>query len=209
MPENPPVDRSGAPRVFGPHRRWSDLRPCLGLPEATLAALDRAVAFAVGRHGDQRRPAGEPYVEHLLETLDVLVHGPGVRDQDVLVAAILHDVVEDTATSDEEVREAFGAGVAGLVAWVTKPEAAGDAARLAYLGSLREAPDDAVLLKLADRLSNVQRLDTHPRPGKRASYYAETVAHLLPLASRHPWYEAWYAAWRDRHAGLLDAGRGR
>jgi guanosine-3',5'-bis(diphosphate) 3'-pyrophosphohydrolase len=206
MPENPHLDPAGAPRVFGPHHRWSDLRPRLGLPEPTLATLDRAVAFAVERHGDQRRPAGEPYVEHLLETVDVLVHGPGARDPDILAAGVLHDVVEDTETSAEEVREAFGAGVAVLVAWVTKPAGKGDAARLTYLRSLAEAPDDAVLLKLADRLSNVQRLDTHPRPAKRASYYAETVAHLLPLASRHPWYEAWYAAWRDRHAGLLDAG---
>jgi len=205
MPQNPPVDRTGTPRVFGPHRRWSDLRPRLDLPEPTLTALDRAVAFAVERHGDQRRPAGEPYVEHLLETVDILRHGPGVSDPDVLVAGVLHDVVEDTETSAEEVREAFGDGVAGLVAWVTKPEASGDAARLTYLRSLEEAPDDAVLLKLADRLSNVQRLDTHPRPAKRASYYAETVAHLLPLAPRHPWYEAWYAAWRERHASLLDA----
>jgi hypothetical protein len=53
-------------RTFGPHRRWSDLRAKLDgrLPERTLAALDRAVIFAVERHGLQRRPAGEPYVEH-------------------------------------------------------------------------------------------------------------------------------------------------
>jgi len=56
-----------------------------------------------------------------------------------------------------------------------------------------------VWLKLADRLSNVQRLETHPRPGKRADYYAETVTHFLPLAEGRPFYEHWYAFWREKH----------
>jgi (p)ppGpp synthase/HD superfamily hydrolase len=193
----------GSPETFGPHRRWSELRPRLDLPGSTLAALDHAVAFATERHGDQRRPAGEPYVEHLLETVDVLVNGPGITDPDVLVAGVLHDVVEDTATGLDEVRAAFGADVAELVGWVTKPAADSGASRDAYLRSLAGAPERAVLLKLADRLSNVQRLETHPRPAKRASYYAETVTYFLPLAARHAWYERWYGAWRDRHAGLL------
>jgi (p)ppGpp synthase/HD superfamily hydrolase len=173
------------------------------VPEATLAELDRAVGFAAERHGDQRRPAGEPYVEHLLETVDILVDGAGVTDPGVLVAAVLHDVVEDTATSLAEVRESFGADVAALVAWVTKPDGgpgeSKDAARLRYLRSLTGAPERAVWLKLADRLSNVQRLETHPRPAKRASYYAETVTHFLPLAEGHPYYELWYAAWREKY----------
>lgn len=192
-------------RTFGPYRHWDELRGKLvgRLPEATLAALDRAVGFATERHGEQRRPAGEPYVEHLLETVDILVDGVGVTDPGVLVAGVLHDVVEDTVTSLAEVREQFGADVAELVAWVTKPDAgpgeSKDAARLRYLNSLAEAPERAVWLKLADRLSNVQRLETHPRPAKRASYYAETVAHFLPLAEGHPYYERWYATWREKH----------
>ena len=192
-------------RTFGPYRRWDELREKLvgRLSEATLAALDRAVGFAAERHGGQRRPAGEPYVEHLLETVDILVDGAGVTDRDVLVAAVLHDVVEDTGTSLAEVREKFGTDVAELVAWVTKPDAepgeSKGAARLRYLRSLTEAPEKAVWLKLADRLSNVQRLETHPRPAKRASYYAETVAHFLPLAEGHPYYKRWYAGWREKH----------
>ena len=195
-------------RTFGPCQRWDELRVRLAgrVPEATLGALDRAVVFAVERHGDQRRPAGEPYVEHLLETVDILVDGAGVTDRAVLVAGVLHDVVEDTGTSLLEVREEFGEDVAGLVAWVTKPDPgpgeSREAARLRYLRSLASAPERVVWLKLADRISNVQRLETHPRPAKRASYYAETVTHLLPLAAGHPWYEGWYATWREAHAGL-------
>ncbi|MDN3360038.1 HD domain-containing protein [Actinomadura sp. DC4] len=192
--------------VFGPYRTWDGLRSELAgrVPDETLAALDDAVEFAVERHGDQRRPAGEPYLEHLLETVGILVHGPGVTDRGVLVAAVLHDVVEDTGTSLAEVREEFGEDVAGLVAWVTKPDARPgepeDAARRRYLDSLAQAPERALWLKLADRLSNVQRLETHPRPEKRASYYEETVACFLPLAAEHPWYEQWYAAWQAGHA---------
>jgi (p)ppGpp synthase/HD superfamily hydrolase len=192
-------------RTFGPYRRWDELRGKLvgRLPEATLATLDRAFGFATERHGEQRRPAGEPYVEHLLETVDILVDGAGVTDAGVLVAGVVHDVVEDTGTSLAEVREMFGADVAELVAWVTKPGAgpgeSKEAARLTCLTSLAEAPERAVWLKLADRLSNVQRLETHPRPAKRASYYAETVTHFLPLAAGHPWYRDWYATWREKH----------
>lgn len=201
---------SGAPglRRFGPHRCWSDLRAALAgrLPEATLAALDRAVDFAVERHGGQTRPAGEPYVGHMLETVDVLVNGPSVLDADVLVAGVLHDVVEDTDTTLDEVEARFGAAVAELVGWVTKPEPRrGEdkaSARLRYLASLSEAPDAAIALKLADRLSNVQRLHTHPRPAKRASYYAESVAQILPLTARNLWYERWFAAWREEYADL-------
>jgi (p)ppGpp synthase/HD superfamily hydrolase len=52
-------------------------------------------------------------------------------------------------------------------------------------------------VKLADRLSNVQRLDTHPRPDKRRSYYQETLRSIVPLAQSHPWFRQWYAAWRN------------
>lgn len=195
-------------RTFGPHRRWSDLRARLAgrLPEPTLAALDRALDFAAERHTGQTRPAGEPYLEHLLETVDVLVNGPAVTDVDVLVAGALHDVVEDTESTLDEVRDRFGQAVAELVGWVTKPDPRpGEdkaSARRRYLASLYEAPDAAIALKLADRLSNVQRLHTHPRPAKRASYYAETVERLLPLTARDPWFERWFADWRDEYAHL-------
>jgi (p)ppGpp synthase/HD superfamily hydrolase len=115
----------------------------------------------------------------------------------VLTAAVLHDVVEDTECSLDTVRSEFGAEVASLVDGVTK----GDD-RAAYLERLRSAPTSALLVKLADRASNVQRLDTHPRPEKRRSYYAETVRSIVPLASVHPWFEEWYAQWQREFAHL-------
>jgi len=75
---------------------------------------------------------------------------------------VLHDVVEDTPCTIGEVRAAFGGRVADMVGWVTKPETADGAdkkeAKEAYLARLAGAPDDAVLVKLADRASNVQTL---------------------------------------------------
>jgi guanosine-3',5'-bis(diphosphate) 3'-pyrophosphohydrolase len=178
------------------------------VPEAGLAALDETVAFATRWHGAQLRPAGEPYVEHLLEVARVLVEAVGVTDADVMRAAMLHDVVEDTACTLGEVRDRFGERAATLVDWVTKPprrEGQGrEEARAAYLDRLRSAPDDAIVVKLADRLSNVQRLDTHPRREKARAYYDETVRLILPLADRHPWFHDWYDAWRAEFRWLAE-----
>lgn len=188
-------------RTFSAKEGWPAVRAGWAdrLPAADLAALDEAVAFAARHHGDQTRPAGEPYLEHLLEATRVLVEAVGVTDVDVLRAGVLHDVVEDTEGTLGEVRDRFGERVATLVGWVTKPEGG---TRAAYLASLRDAPDDAILVKLADRLSNVQRLDTHPRPAKRRTYYEETVHDILPLAARHPWFREWFDSWRAEFRGL-------
>jgi GTP pyrophosphokinase len=175
------------------------------LPAPTCDAVAEAVAFAVRWHGDQRRPTGAPYVEHLLEALEVLVRGAGVSDPDVLRAAVLHDVVEDTPCTIGEVRSAFGDRVAALVGWVTIPEtpAGGDrkAVKEAYLRGLAGAPDDAVLVKLADRASNVQTLRRLGQ-AKQREYYAQTVEYIVPLAASRDWWAAWYASWQDAHLDL-------
>jgi guanosine-3',5'-bis(diphosphate) 3'-pyrophosphohydrolase len=170
-----------------------------------LAVLAEAFAFARACHGDQLRPTGDPYQRHLLEALEVLIEGAGIVERDLLVAALLHDVVEDTDCSLDQVRDRFGPGVAELVDWVTKtdpPDGDPEAARLAYLRRLAGAPREAVLVKLADRLSNVQRLDRHPRPETRRSYYRETVEWILPLAAGVPFFHEQFGRWRERYAEL-------
>ena len=123
----------------------------------------------------------------------------------MLRAAVLHDVVEDTACTLGEVRAAFGDRVADLVGWVTIPETpeGGDrkAVKEAYLRRLAGAPDDAILVKLADRASNVQTLR---RLGlaKQREYYAQTVAYIVPLAASRAWCAAWYASWQGAHRDL-------
>ena len=175
------------------------------LPAATCDAVAKAVEFAIRYHGDQRRPTGAPYLEHLLETLEVLVRGAGVTDPAVLCAAVLHDVVEDTPCTVDDVRLAFGDRVADMVRWVTKPEPADGADRKAakesYLKSLRGAPDDAVLVKLADRASNVQTLRNLGQARQR-EYYAQTVRYIMPLAASRRWWDVWYASWQVVHRDL-------
>lgn len=175
------------------------------LPAATCDPVAKAVEFAIRYHGDQRRPTGAPYLEHLLEALEVLVRGAGVTDPDVLCAAVLHDVVEDTPCTVDDVRLAFGDRVADMVRWVTKPEPADGADRKAakesYLKSLMEAPDDAVLVKLADRASNVQTLRNLGLARQR-EYYAQTVRYIIPLAEPLDWWAGWYSIWRAEHQDL-------
>jgi (p)ppGpp synthase/HD superfamily hydrolase len=193
--------------LFTNWHSWARTEPQLRrlLPAATCDAVAKAVEFAIRYHGDQRRPTGAPYLEHLLETLEVLVRGAGVTDPDVLCAAVLHDVVEDTPCTVDDVRLAFGDRVADMVRWVTKPEPADGADRKAakesYLESLRDAPDDAVLVKLADRASNVQTLRNLGQARQR-EYYAQTVRYIIPLAEQRDWWAGWYSIWRAEHQDL-------
>jgi len=184
-------------------RTEPELRGLLSAPAAD--AVQQAVEFAVRCHGAQTRPTGAPYAEHLLEALEVLVRGAGVTDPEILQAAVLHDVVEDTPCTIDDVRDAFGDRVAGLVGWVTKPEPEAGvdrrAAKEAYLARLRDAPDDAVLVKLADRASNVQTLRNLGLP-KQRQYYAETVRYIMPLALARAWWSDWYSGWQQAHQDL-------
>ena len=196
--------------LFTDWHAWPQAEPELRrlLPAAAADAVARAVVFALHCHGDQKRPTGVPYGEHLLEALEALVRGAGIGDPDILCAAVLHDVVEDTPCTLDEVRAAFGDRVAEMVGWVTKPEpedGAGPAARKAaketYLSRLADAPDDAILVKLADRLSNVQTQRNLPLPRQR-EYYAQTVRYILPLAASRGWWGVWYASWQEAHVDL-------
>ena len=193
--------------LFTNWHTWSQTEPELRrlLPAATCDAVGEAVTVAARVHGDQKRPTGAPYVEHLLEALEVLVRGAGVSDPDVLRAAVLHDVVEDTPCTIGGVRAAFGDRVADLVGWVTIPEAEEgadkQAVKEAYLKGLANAPDDAILVKLADRASNVQTLRNLGEQ-KQRQYYAQTTKYIVPLAESRGWWALWYASWEEAHRDL-------
>ncbi len=193
--------------LFTDWHTWERTEPELRrlLPPATCDAVAGAVRFATRFHGAQLRPTGAPYVEHLLEALEVLVRGAQVTDPDVLCATVLHDVVEDTPCTVADVRQAFGERVAAMVGWVTKPEPADGtgkrAAKEDYLRGLARAPEDAILVKLADRASNVQTL-RNLSPSRQREYYAQTVAYIMPLAASRDWWAGWYASWQESHRDL-------
>jgi len=176
------------------------------LPEEAADAVERAYAYADECHDGQHRKSGEPYIAHPLETALFLadLH----LDDQTIVAALLHDVVEDCGVSLEEIERRFGPGVSKLVDGVTKltrmdsrlhdpseliPELLDDPDNL-YAENLRKmlvsmAEDiRVVLIKLADRLHNMQTLDALPEE-KRRRIAQETLDIYSPLAHRLGIYE--------------------
>jgi (p)ppGpp synthase/HD superfamily hydrolase len=200
-------------QIFTNWHTWQQAEPGLraALPAGTLARLHLAVSYASAHHGDQQRPTGAPYLEHLLEALEVLVRGAGVTTPEILCAAVLHDVVEDTDRTVDDVSAAFGPRVAELVGWVTIPEPGPGQDKASvkeeYLRGLRRAPHDAILVKLADRASNAQTLGNLPQARRRA-YYAQTVEYIVPLAAGEPWFAGWYSSWEEAFAGLAESASG-
>ncbi|MGW2158178.1 HD domain-containing protein [Nonomuraea sp. NPDC001699] len=181
-------------KIFTSWMSWGQAAGPLAeaLPSQAVTRLRESVRFARTQHGVRQRPTGRPYVEHLLEALEVAVAGAQVRDPDVLTAVVLHDVLEDTACTERELARRFGADVTGLVRWVTRP--AGQAGA-DHLAALAKAPAQAVLVKLAVGVSKVQELQRlHWRFQKHC--YQETVSSIVPLAAPHPWFAEWYEEWR-------------
>ena len=82
-----------------------------------LTLLLKALAFAAHKHRDQRRKDAEasPYINHPIALADVLVNEAGVTDVDVLCAALLHDTIEDTKTTPDELEREFGHAIASIV----------------------------------------------------------------------------------------------
>ncbi len=163
-------------------------------PAADRRTLLRADAFARERHdGQMRRGSATPYWLHPVRVAMGLMQW-GVTDRDVLVAALLHDLVEDTITTPEEVRSAFGARAENLVVWLTAPDArvAGAAVRDYYRRLLEQGPPDAHLLKIADRSDNLRSIqalvmrtgDVHRRWA--GAYLNRTQWQVLPLAADAP-----------------------
>jgi (p)ppGpp synthase/HD superfamily hydrolase len=120
-----------------------------------------AARFAAERHRTQKRKgkAGDPYVNHLLEVAELIASSSDGVDTNLIVAALLHDTVEDTATTIHELRENFGEDVAGLVAEVTDDKSLPKATRKAL--QVRNAPHKsarAATIKLADKISNLRAI---------------------------------------------------
>jgi guanosine-3',5'-bis(diphosphate) 3'-pyrophosphohydrolase len=155
-------------------------------PKADLAMLRRAYDMAERLHREQRRHSGEPFITHPLAVAGILAE-LGV-DTTTLVAALLHDTVEDTACTREQVSEEFGEEVAYLVDGVTKLDKMrfGEAAEAETIRKmiLAMAHDLRVLvIKLADRVHNMRTLRFQP-PHKQERIARATLEVLVPLADR-------------------------
>ena len=157
-------------------------------PSADEALLNRAYIYAMQAHGSQKRASGDPFVAHPLEVAAILTDLK--LDAATIVAAVLHDTVEDTAATLEEIRTTFGAEIGALVDGLTKIKRLDLVSKQAAQGEnfrkllLAVAVDLRVLLvKLADRLHNMRTLGFMP-PDKRKRIAQETLDIYAPLAGK-------------------------
>jgi len=133
--------------------------------KSDLTLLLKALAFAAHKHRDQRRKdhAASPYINHPIALANVLAREGRVGDIDVLCAALLHDTVEDTATTPKELRRAFGPKIARIVAEVTDDKSLSKAMRKALqVRHARHISAEAKLVKLADKICNIRDVARRP-----------------------------------------------
>ncbi|MFO1405978.1 MAG: bifunctional GTP diphosphokinase/guanosine-3',5'-bis pyrophosphate 3'-pyrophosphohydrolase [Steroidobacteraceae bacterium] len=158
------------------------------LPPTEVERVQEAYDFAASAHSGQRRRSGEPYITHPVAVADLLAD---LRlDSQTLIAAILHDVMEDTPTLKDEITERFGTEVAELVDGVSKldqiqfksrKEAQAESFRKMLLAMVRDIR--VIMVKLADRTHNMRTLGAMP-PAKRRTIARETLEIYAPIANR-------------------------
>jgi GTP diphosphokinase / guanosine-3',5'-bis(diphosphate) 3'-diphosphatase len=156
--------------------------------EIDRADVERAFLFACEHHADQRRKSGEDFIVHPVGVAKICA---GMRlDTETLVAALLHDTVEDTSATLEEVRESFGEEVAALVDGVTKLsgvtfQSRDEAQAENYRKMMVAMASDirVILIKLADRLHNMRTIEAMPK-NKQIDKAKETLEIFAPIAHR-------------------------
>ena len=144
--------------------------------------IEGAFLLALEAHGGQTRKSGLPYILHPLAVALVVVKEMRQKDAAIVAAALLHDVVEDTDYTIEDINDRFGEDVAFLVGAVTKPDKAQVANFKHILGSVK-GDVRVLILKLSDRLHNMRTLDSM-RPEKQWKIASETRFFFAPLAGR-------------------------
>ncbi|NUM89371.1 MAG: bifunctional (p)ppGpp synthetase/guanosine-3',5'-bis(diphosphate) 3'-pyrophosphohydrolase, partial [Bdellovibrionales bacterium] len=157
-------------------------------PDVNMNLLRDACEFAAAKHGDQKRSSGEPYIVHPIGVASILAELH--LDLDSIITGLLHDTVEDTAATLEELKAKFGPSVAELVDGVTK------ISRITFRTSEEKQAENfrkmvvamakdlrVILVKLADRLHNMRTLDALPER-KRRLIAQETLDIYAPLANR-------------------------
>ena len=157
-------------------------------PDVNEALLNKAYVYAMQKHGHQKRASGDPYFSHPLEVAAILTDMR--MDEATIAVALLHDTIEDTSATRQEIDQLFGPDMGKLVEGLTKLKkldlVSKKAAQAENLRKLLLAISDDVrvlLVKLADRLHNMRTLD-HMRPDKRVRIAEETMEIYAPLAGR-------------------------
>src|ERR1700750_1635837 len=162
-------------------------------PDTNEDLLNRAYVYAMKAHGSKTRASGDPYFTHPLEVAAILTDLK--LDDATIVAALLHDTIEDTAATKAEIDEKFGPEIGALVDGLTKlkkldlvTREAKQAENLRKLLLAIAADVRVLLIKLADRLHNMRTLD-FMRPDSRRRTAEETLDIYAPLAGRMGMHE--------------------
>ena len=158
-------------------------------PSTDVSLIEKAYKLAVKAHGDQRRKSGEPYIIHPL--LVAIILADLEMDKETIAAGMLHDVVEDTKFTEEDIRREFGDEVALLVDGVTKlgqlsyskdkVEVQAENLRKMFLAMAKDIR--VIIIKLADRLHNMRTLQ-FMTPAKQKEKAKETMDIYAPIAQR-------------------------
>jgi len=158
-------------------------------PDADLDIIDKAYIYSARVHDGQVRLSGEPYLSHPLEVASILAD----MNLDVVsvAAGFLHDVIEDTSATEEDIKEMFGQDVLNIVSGVTKlsklPFRSSQARQAESIRKMILAMADdirVVLIKLADRLHNMRTLQFHKNEQKKKKIAQETLDIYSPIADR-------------------------
>ncbi len=156
-------------------------------PEVT-EAVKKAYEVAEAAHARDTRQDGTPYIHHPARVCAFLIAECGVTQPEVLQAALLHDVVEDTPTTIQDIEATFGKKTAEYVDWLTKPSSPNfnsKEERNAYQAArIERSPKEVRMIKLADRMDNISDLHLLPPNGKMERYVKDTRENYLDLAAQ-------------------------
>lgn len=153
----------------------------------------KAFDFAAKKHRDQRRKdqAASPYINHPISLANILANEAGITDKNVIAAAALHDTIEDTDTTAEEIEHHFGSKIRSIVEEVTDDKNLSRAERKAL--QIEHAPHlskEAAMVKIADKISNLRDLNHSPplnwTPERRKDYCEWANKVVENIRSPHP-----------------------
>jgi len=174
-----------------------------------IGVFVRAVAFAADKHRNQRRKDAEasPYINHPIALANVLANEGGITDVAVLCAAVLHDTIEDTETTAEELTTLFGPEVTAIVLEVTDDKSLDKRMRKQHqIDRAPHSSKEAKLVKLADKICNLRDILTAPPAAwpldQKQAYFDWASKVVAGVRGIHPKLEAVFDQLLSRNAEL-------
>ncbi len=176
------------------------------MEESDLKLITKALAFAADKHKNQRRKDAEasPYINHPVGLANVLANEGHITDINIICGALLHDTVEDTETTHEELQDAFGTTIKGIVMEVTDDKALPKQERKqAQVDHAPHLSTQAKAIKLADKICNLRDVSSSPPPDwsieRRQNYYDWAKKVIDGLRGEWPELESiFYRQYEDR-----------